>query len=131
MSQENVEIVRRIQDAFLHGKYEAMFELIADGVEWDDARFPGGARLRGHQGMAKASGRWFGAWDEYEVEFLRNLDAGEKVVSFFRQRGRGKGSGATVEMEAAQVWTLRKGLAVKLELFPEQAEALEAAGLSE
>ncbi|MEK6271435.1 MAG: hypothetical protein AABM42_02155 [Actinomycetota bacterium] len=39
MSQENVEVVRRIQDAFLRGEYEAMFELVADDVEWTDARF--------------------------------------------------------------------------------------------
>lgn len=55
MSQENVDVVRRIQDAFLRGDYEAMFELIAEEVEWDDSRFPGGGRYRGHQGMAEGS----------------------------------------------------------------------------
>jgi uncharacterized protein len=131
MSQENVEIVRRIHERFLRGDYEAMFELIADDVEWDDSGFPGGGKYHGHQGMSKASGRWFAAWDDYEVEFLKYFSAGDKVVSLYRQRGRGKGSGITTEMEAAQVWTLRAGLVTKVEVFPDQTTALEAAGLPE
>jgi ketosteroid isomerase-like protein len=129
MSEENVEVVRRIQDAFLRGDYEAMFELIAEDVEWDDSRFPGGGRYRGHQGMAEGSGRWFGAWEDYEVEFFRHFDAGEKVVAFYRQKGRGKGSGVLVEMEAAQVWTVQDGRATGIEMFPGGDDALEAAGL--
>jgi ketosteroid isomerase-like protein len=131
LSEENVEIVRRIHEAFLRGDYEAMVELVATDVDWIDADFPGGGRFHGHGGMAEGSARWFGAWEDYEVEFLEYIDAGEKVVVHYRQRGRGKGSGAPVEMEATQVWTLEGGKATVVEMYPDPGDALEAAGLSE
>jgi hypothetical protein len=36
-----------------------------------------------------------------------------------------------VEYPSAQVWTVSDGLGVRVEFFPDQAEALEAAGLPE
>jgi ketosteroid isomerase-like protein len=131
MSRENVETARRIHAAFLRGDYESMFNSIADEVVWDDSRFPDGGNYRGHREMTRASGRWFGAWQDYEVEFFDYRSAGQKVVIAYRQRGRGKGSGVAVEMEGAQVITFENGKAVRIEMFPIRTEALEAAGLSE
>ena len=131
MSRENVEIVRQVHERFLRGDYPSMFELIAEDVEWDDSEFPGGGRYRGHDGMTKAANRWFGAWDDYEVEFLRYFEAGDMVVSFYRQRGRGKGSDVPIQMDAGQVWTVRNGVVIKVEVFAQPADALQAAGLSD
>jgi ketosteroid isomerase-like protein len=48
-----------------------------------------------------------------------------------RQGGRGKQSAAEVEMPRYwQVYRLRDGRAVRIEVYPDQAEALEAVGLA-
>jgi ketosteroid isomerase-like protein len=51
------------------------------------------------------------------------------VVS--RQRGRGKGSGAEVEQRYALLFEVDKGRIVRLTTYPDLAEALDAAGMSE
>jgi hypothetical protein len=49
-------------------------------------------------------------------------------VVFFLQRSRPKGSSAMVEVRAGHLWTMRDGMAVSCEIFPQREKALEAAG---
>jgi ketosteroid isomerase-like protein len=55
---------------------------------------------------------------------------GDKVVLLYRQFGRGRGSGVDVEECAGWVYTLRAGKIVRVEMHPDQATALRAAGVS-
>ena len=55
--------------------------------------------------------------------------AGDSVVVLTRYRGRGKGSGASVDTIGAHLWTLRDGMVVRLEIYSSRKKALEAAGL--
>ncbi len=50
---------------------------------------------------------------------------------FLRVSGSAKQSGAAVEISNAHVLTLRDGRVMRLEVFLNRAEALEAVGLSE
>ena len=60
------------------------------------------------------------------------IDAGDdRVVAIYRQRATGKGSGVSVEWLGGMVIELRDGRAIRTTNYPEPAEALEAAGLSE
>jgi ketosteroid isomerase-like protein len=49
---------------------------------------------------------------------------------YVRTSGTAKQSGAAVEIPAAHVITLRDGRIVRIQVFLDRAEALEAAGLS-
>ncbi len=53
------------------------------------------------------------------------------MVVLTRYRGRGKGSGATVDTKDAHLWTMRAGRAIRLEVFADRARALATVGLSE
>ena len=65
-----------------------------------------------------------------EVEEL--IDAGEQVLVMIRFGGRGKISGAEVEVLVWNLWTFRDGEPVRWTYFGEdRAQALEAAGLRE
>jgi len=72
---------------------------------------------------------WLDTWDDWEFEVEELLDAGERVVAIVRQRGRSKATGVSVEMHFAQVWTLRDGKQIRMEMYSNPEEALEAAGL--
>jgi ketosteroid isomerase-like protein len=128
MSHENVEIVRR---GYAH--FVATGELRAnDDLVWDVSRlgWPDQQVYQGVEGANQFLAEWAAAWDGWELEPEDYLDAGESVVVIVNQRGRSKATGISVDMRFAQVWTLRDGLAVSMELYANVEEALEAAGLS-
>jgi ketosteroid isomerase-like protein len=66
----------------------------------------------------------------WEVEKLIEAEDG-RIVAFIRARARGRGSGVETDNRIAHLWTFREDKAVRMVVFEERAEALEAAGLSE
>ena len=130
MSEENVELVRR---TFQNG-VEAFWALLDEYVVWDLREQPlldlDGVYV-GRDAVIKASRHYWGTWDDYRLDVEELRDTGSSVVVVFRERGRGKGSGAPFEQRLAQVWTFHRGRIIRWELFPDRAAALEAAGLSE
>jgi ketosteroid isomerase-like protein len=131
MSQENVEIVRRIIDATRRGDWGAALRDYDQGVILDQSRMPGGGVYRGHEGLREFYGRWFGAWEHFRIKPERVIDAGDEVVDINETSGRGRSSGVAVKMRSANVWTITRGKVVRQVAFPVASDALEAAGLSE
>ena len=134
MSQENVEMVRRIFDEAQHHP-EGFFESLDEDVEWDaraiDVPDVGASYWRGRAAVRDFFRRWVGAFDEWSVELVEAIDVGDSVVAHVHQSGRGKGSGATVDASHWQVWTVRDGKVVRWTLHVDRPEALEAVGLRE
>ena len=131
MSQENVEVVRRCCDAFVRGDFELALAALDPEIEYDLTHFPDGRVYRGREGVREAFRIWLGAWDDYRQEQDEFIDAGDRVVVSVRERGRGKGSGVTLERRTFGIWTLSGGKAVRIEFRATKAEALEAVGLRE
>ena len=71
------------------------------------------------------------AWDEWELDVVRLHDAGDRVVAVMRQRGRAKSTGLAVDMTFAQVFTIEGGREIRMQMYADPAEAIEAVGLSE
>ena len=63
-----------------------------------------------------------------EAEKFVEAPNGEVVV-FIRARGRGRGSGIEVDNRIAHVWSYRGDTFVRMVVYEEQAETLEAVGL--
>ena len=138
MSRENVEVVRQIQEADAHRDAQAVLSLYDQEVELDYSRLPhaeviGRGLYRGHEGLRSWYREWFDAWENFETVTEEVIDAGgEHVVSVWSQRGRGRASGAEVELRrAAALWTIRNGKVVRLVGFRSRDDALEAVGLRE
>jgi ketosteroid isomerase-like protein len=131
MSQENVEIVRRMWDAFLTADFETALSFFAADVEWDGTNLPDGRIGRGHEAILDHIARWADAWEGWTVEVERIVEAGSKqVVVFMRERGRSE-SGLTMDERHAELYTLRDGKIVRRQGFSDPNQALEAAGLRE
>jgi ketosteroid isomerase-like protein len=132
MSQDNIELARRGYEAFARGDTETVLAGLDPAIE---VRAPGevmGEELNyGHAGFLKYAEGWLEPWDTYEVIPEEFTDIGDYVVVVYRAVGRGKGSGITVERRNAHLWTIRDDRAVRLEIFAEPDQALEAAGLQE
>jgi uncharacterized protein len=131
MSQENIEIVRRIYRAWGEGS-PASSGLLADDIEWVN---PKGAVEPGiRKGVSAFGGAVSSVDDAFEdarLDFERFLDAGDQVVVIATLRGTGRGSRIAVERRQGYVWTIREGKAIRFQWFPDPADALEAAGLSQ
>jgi ketosteroid isomerase-like protein len=134
MSQDNVEMVRRIFDQ-APSDPEVLFASLDQEVLWDAETidFPdaGTSSWRGPEGVREFFRRWVGPFDEWGVEVVEAIDVGDSVVARVHQWGRGKGSGATVEDSHWQVWTVRDGKVVRVTIRADREAAIEATGLRE
>jgi ketosteroid isomerase-like protein len=145
MSQENVEIVRRIYavlDVSAPGSVstvsvptEPFGTLVDPNIEWNGPReFPDLAEPHyGYEGIQRYLRTIAEVLDDYRMVPERFIDAGDDhVLVFSREGGRGKGSGAEVQTHlTAHLWTLKSGKAIRMQSYWERADALEAVGLSE
>lgn len=130
MSQENVEVVRRMWDAFLAGDFETALSFCAPDIEWDGTNLPDGRIGRGHEAILDHITRWADAWDGWTVEVDRVVEAGrEQVVLFMRERGRSS-SGLKMDERHAELYSLRNGQVVRRRGFSDPDQALEAAGIT-
>jgi ketosteroid isomerase-like protein len=127
--QESVSHARSMLEAFQRGDVEALLELLDPEVEvYSPPQLANGGRFHGREGYLRWSTEWFEAWDEFEVEATAIEPVGEHhVLTSVQQRGRGKGSGVVVEMEACYMGEVHDGLATRFHLYQTREEALEAA----
>jgi ketosteroid isomerase-like protein len=135
VSQENVELVRAAWDAWERGDMEAVFGFYDPAIVWDQTHYEASdlsAVYHGHDGIRQFFRAWLAPFEIYHAHAEEFIDAGEAVVVRIRQGGRGKQSGAEVDMPPyLQVYRLRDGRAVRIEVYRDQAEALKAVGLEE
>ena len=135
MSQENVEIVRRVSDAYNRRDVGAMLDDLHPEIEWHpwlQIQFGGGATVyRGHQAVRKGIRELEEAFSEIEAEQTEIRDLGERVVAIGRLRGRGKESDAMTESALAWIVEFKSGKVIRVREYRDHEEALEAAGLSE
>lgn len=127
MEPDNVELVRRLWDAFERGGIEAVLEIADPDVEWEPYG-GGGTVYRGHDGL-RAYMRWRGDREEEADARLYSAFAKENFVV-----GRGevqiRGPRGIVTMQPGWLYEFRDGKLVRFRGFPTQEAALEAAGLA-
>ncbi len=133
MSQENVQIVRRLYERWNGpGPPETLLTFLAPDVEYVNPSnaVETGIR-RGHAGMLAAFASLDAAFDEYRHEPEELIELGDRVLAWVIFRARATTGGLSYEQAEAHIWTVRDGLITRLEWFHDRAAALEAAGLSE
>ena len=131
MSEENVEIVRRVFEIWERGDWGAGRELFDDSCEFvfSTSWFPDAGVYVGREAL-HAWIDFAGTFEEFATGVDQIVEADEHVVVLAWIRGRGRASGADVDAEVGALFTLRDGKVVTCE-FTSRQEALEAAGLSE
>jgi ketosteroid isomerase-like protein len=130
MSEANVEVVRRMWEAFVGDNPENGLAFCAPDIEWDGTNLPDGRIERGHQAVVAHAERWAATWNaEWRMEVEQLIDAGgDQVIVFFRELGRSD-SGLQLDERHAELYRLRDGMVVYRKGFRHPAEAVAAAGL--
>jgi ketosteroid isomerase-like protein len=131
MSQENVEVVRRMYEAFHAGDTDGALACFDPDVVVDFSRRADGRVGHGREYLNQIISSWLGAWEEWREEIDEIRDLGSQVYVVATQHGRGKGSGVEVEQCYAFICEVEGNNITTVTYYPEVADALEAAGLSE
>jgi ketosteroid isomerase-like protein len=128
MESEAVRLVRKIIDVYNEKSFVENLDLIDLEVVWDMSRmeFPERAVYSGIPGLREFAETWGEGWEFDRVEIEKLVDAGDQVVVWIHHTGRGIGSGIDIEQHFAQVWTLRNGRVLRMDMCPTFEEALEA-----
>jgi ketosteroid isomerase-like protein len=132
MSQENVDKARAFIEAYNRRDFDAAVRDFDPEIEWV---LP--ARQSSDSGRGEAAVRRF--WEridetmeKLQLEPQEFVDAGDRVATRLRHRGRGRESGIEIDEELYhQLVTFADGRMIRIEYFGDWAEALAGAGVSD
>ena len=130
MSEANVELARRVFDAFAERALDALAELMSEDVEFLPVTAnltTGGMPYCGHDGIARYLEDVGRVWKELRATPTEFRHRGEYVVALGRIHARG--GGMVIDRPAGWVWRVRDGKIVWGRVYASQEEALKDAGM--
>jgi ketosteroid isomerase-like protein len=132
VSQRNVKLVRKALDAYARRDVDALRKVAHPDVEldWSASRAWLAGVYRGMDECLRFYAGYFEAFDEIAIEPDRFIEAGDSVVvpNVAHQRGR---EGIEVSARSTLVFTVRNRKLIRICLYQETEQALEAVGLAE
>jgi ketosteroid isomerase-like protein len=133
MSQENVELVRRLYQAFSEGTTD--LDLWHTDAELRPALIGGGllegAVYRGHEGVSEFVAMQTETWESVIAEPVEIRDLGRYVLVETRLQAVGRASGIELSDVTWNTFEIHDGKVANWRVFTEKQQALEAVGLSE
>lgn len=136
MSRDNVEVVRSFycrlgRDLASGPRTEAdITELFDPEIHVDQTRrVLNPASYDGYDELLRGMGEIREAWEHLSLQPERFIEAGDQVLVLEMVHGRGRGSGIEVATRAGSVYTLRGGRILRVVVYWDSSEALEAVGL--
>ena len=132
MSQENVEIVQRSIAAYNRRDFDALRELSHPELEvdWSASRGLEAGVYRGLEEVLSFYQGFLDVFEQVDVEPNRFINSGDSVIVPNTAYVRGR-DGIEAVAGSTFIFKVRSGLVVRICLYQEMYEALEAAGLSE
>jgi len=126
MSQENVEIVRRVYGALRRRDWDALAQ-DADSDFVIHTQQQGS--FRGPDAARRFVDARTGSFQRWTLEPRSFSDRDDRVMVSLRSRGRLREGSTEIVLDIAHVWTLRDRALVSLHTFARGADAFEFAGL--
>ena len=132
MSQENVEVVSKLYDAFARRDIDGVLAQVDPEIEFDlSDRLPDEGIHRGREAYRQFLERTFELWADFRVEIEDLLDAGDATVALIHTTATGRISGIEIDERVAHVFWLRDATPYQFKVFTERVNAFKAAGLRE
>jgi ketosteroid isomerase-like protein len=133
MTKENIELTREVMDAFNRRDLDGYLALTDPKVEFTpyEVAVQGGSPYRGHDGVRMWWEETFSVLPDVRPEVYEVRERGEMTFLRGSLRGQGVSSGASFERGLFIAARWREGKLTWWHTFETEAEALEAAGLSE
>lgn len=118
---DNVEVIRGAYEAFARGDVPAVLEALDENVEWNEAEhfpyWPGGPFIGPQAVVDGVFARIAEDFDNFTIDVKRVVGCGETVLVEARYRATVKQTGKPLDAQAAHVWDLRYGKAVRFQQY--------------
>ena len=125
--QSDVELVRGIIEALNRGDVDGMLTRMHPDFEWRPLESSPVARVyRGHEHVRGYVEDWLGTFDGLRIDLEDPEDVVGRVVAPVHAHGRGRASGLALDTRFCQLWTVRSGVAVRMDEYVNRDEALDA-----
>jgi ketosteroid isomerase-like protein len=134
MSQENVDLIRRMNAAFNAGEYDVMAEHFDSAAEFvDHMPLPDVASsVRGRDELRTVLEAWSEGFRGFEGNVVEYVERGDFVVCVTNWRFVSRDEGIEMQWSGAEAWQVRDGKVVWGQAgFRDKDAALEAVGLRE
>ncbi len=133
MSQENVETVNRVVEAFNTRGLDAALAYVHPELAWHaPPEWLEKQVYRGRDGLRELAESWGKNFDEYRLDLARVVDlGGNRALALLVQRGRIKAGGNPMELAVGWIAEVLDGELARVDVHFSWKSALEAAGLSE
>jgi uncharacterized protein len=130
MRPDDLAVVRGAYEAFGRGDLDALMPLLHPEIEWrTTAQVPFEGTHRGIDEFLHAMNEWTEPFDDLTTAVEEVIDVGEQALVRHRMHGRGRDSGAEVDLVLWQLVSVRDGQLVAMRDYTTREEALEAAQL--
>ena len=123
--EKAVVMLRDAYDAFNGGDFDAVLEKLHPDIEWHRV-----AEVEGIVHGRDAVGEFLrpDIFEQQKASIVGITTHGDRLLVHAKFRGSFAGSGIELEQDGWQLWTIRDGLAAKLEVFLDRDKAVAAAG---
>ena len=120
-------------EAFNQGGVESALAFLDPEIEWwAPPEWLEDPVYMGHDGIRRLAAYWTELFDQYRLELVRIVEAGDdKVVILLNQLGQIRGSGDRIEGPIGYVAEVRGGLVTRVDIYFSWERTLEAAGVSD
>jgi ketosteroid isomerase-like protein len=130
VSQENVELLRRVYDAFNRRDLDAALALVDDAVEGVPRIAAIEGSYHGQEGMRRFWKNFLDAFPDMTAEVDEVRDVGDLTVAAVHLRGQGASSDLPSDQTVWQIVRWRRRKCVWWRVFDTRDEALKAVGLA-
>jgi ketosteroid isomerase-like protein len=132
MSQQNVDLMKSLYEAFGRGDVPTVLGAMDPGIVWNEAENYPYADKNPYVGpnavLEGVFARLGGEWDGFKVNVEEVLDAGDTVVTLGRYGGAYKKTGSRINAQFAHVWRLRGGKIVHFQQYTDTLQTAKAVG---
>jgi ketosteroid isomerase-like protein len=127
VSSDDVQVVRRVIDAWNRRDLEAALELTHPKCE---TRSVQATQTRyGREAVAAEFRDWFEAFEFFQIEPEDLIVSGGRILVPMRQRARAERSGLQIDQRFYQLYTVRDGMIFSFHEYSDEQQAFQAAGL--
>jgi ketosteroid isomerase-like protein len=129
-AENNVETIRKMYADYARGDMAALFDAMADDIQWIT---PGNSVLAGERRGREEVAAFFRTIDERLIKLVFEprdfIPSGDRVIVFGRYEFRSRATGRTAASHWVMVWTLRNGKAAHFQEYTDTSTLEGAASI--
>ena len=100
-----------------------------DAVLHQAREIPDAGTYRGKEEFLRGLRIWLEEWEDFRYRPVEILEGRDRIFMRINLEGKGKGSGVALEQEIFNVWEMREGRPWRCEVYWNEDDARQAAGL--